>query len=88
MSFVLRHSGVHRIPRQRIVTTAKRPLSGAGRREDIEMICPTGRAKYFWQKGWTVESALIPLVKFDYWRKSLFVTPERERSELLCIMCT
>jgi hypothetical protein len=37
------------------------------------MICPTGRAKYFYQEEWTVESALIGLVKLDYWRKSLFV---------------
>jgi hypothetical protein len=32
------------------------------------MICPTGRAKYFYADGWTVESALIGLTKFDLWR--------------------
>jgi hypothetical protein len=37
------------------------------------MICPTGRAKYFWQGEWTVESALIAQVKFDFWRKAFFV---------------
>jgi hypothetical protein len=52
------------------------------------MICPTGRAKYFCAEGWTVESALIPLVKFVFSRQALFVIPERERSELLCIMYT
>ena len=43
------------------------PLSsGTGRREGIEMICPTGRAKYFCGEGWTVESALIELEEFDF----------------------
>jgi hypothetical protein len=32
------------------------------------MICPTGRADYFCVEDWTVESALIGRVKFDFWR--------------------
>jgi hypothetical protein len=36
------------------------PLSsGTEWRELLKMICPTGRAKYFCAKEWTVESALI-----------------------------
>jgi hypothetical protein len=31
------------------------------------MICPMGRAEYFDAEGWTVESALIALAKFNYW---------------------
>ena len=43
------------------------------------MICPTGGAKYFCAEDWTVDSALIELVKFDFWRNvraglSSFVT--------------
>src|SRR5580658_7798877 len=46
------------------------PLSwGTGRREVVEMICPTGRAKYFLPKDWTLESALKWLTKFDFWRR-------------------
>jgi hypothetical protein len=59
---------VHRNPRRQIVTIAKRPSQlGTGWREVLKMICPTGRAKYFYAKEWTVESALISRVKFDFW---------------------
>jgi hypothetical protein len=34
------------------------------------MICPTGKVKYFFNQDWTVESALIGLEKFDFWRKT------------------
>jgi len=34
------------------------------------MICPTGRAKYFCAEDWTVDSALIELSKFDFWRRA------------------
>ena len=50
---VSRRAYVHRIPAQRFVTTAKRPLLRAGTREFVEMICPTAKGKYFWKKGWT-----------------------------------
>jgi hypothetical protein len=33
---------VHRIPAQRLVTIAKRPFSGPGRREQVPVICPSG----------------------------------------------
>jgi hypothetical protein len=52
------------------------------------MICPTGRAEYFCAEEWTVESALMLLAKFGFSREALFVIPGRERSELLCIVCT
>jgi hypothetical protein len=45
---------VHRIPRPTLVTIAKRPsFSGTGRRELVEMICPTSKVKYFFERGWT-----------------------------------
>jgi hypothetical protein len=44
----------HRIPCPTSVTIAKRPFEeGTGWRELVEMICPTGLAEYFSQKGWT-----------------------------------
>jgi hypothetical protein len=64
MLFVVQHCSVHRIPRQRIVTIAKR--SGTGRREGIKMICPTGRVEYFRTVEWTVESTLIGLTKLVF----------------------
>jgi hypothetical protein len=48
------------------------------------MICPTGRAEYFCAGEWTVESALIGLVKFDYWCKFLFVIPVRPNGSREC----
>jgi hypothetical protein len=33
------------------------------------MICPTGRAKYFYVEDWTVKSALIWFAKSGFWRK-------------------
>jgi hypothetical protein len=44
---------------------------GTGWREVLKMICPTGRAKYFSQEDWTVESALIWFDKFAVWRKRI-----------------
>jgi len=44
-------------------------LEGAGRREVLEMICPTGAANYFCVEGWTIESALIAFMKFAFSRK-------------------
>jgi hypothetical protein len=35
------------------VTIAIRPSGGVGWREFVEMICPTGKAKYFCKGGWT-----------------------------------
>jgi hypothetical protein len=31
-----------------------RPSGGVGWREFVEMICPTGEAKYFSDRGWTL----------------------------------
>jgi hypothetical protein len=60
---------VHRIQHRQIVTIAKRPSQlGTGWRELLKMICPTGRAKYFYTEEWTVESALMSREKVDFWR--------------------
>src|SRR5712672_643853 len=48
------------------VTIAIRPSGGVGWREFVEMICPTGEAKYFCKGDWT---ASIRLSRFN---KSLF----------------
>jgi hypothetical protein len=43
------------------------------------MICPTLKAKYFSPKEWTVESALMLLAKFDFWRNRLGRTEHHAR---------
>jgi hypothetical protein len=49
----MRHR-VHRIPHPTFVTIAKRPsLRGAGWGELVALICPTAKAKYFSEDGWT-----------------------------------
>src|SRR5467141_2551129 len=48
------------------VTIMIRPSGGVGWRESVEMICPTGEAKYFCKGDWT---ASIRLIRFN---KSLF----------------
>jgi hypothetical protein len=40
-------------PHPASVTIAIRPSCGVGWREFVEMICPTGEAKYFCKGGWT-----------------------------------
>ena len=40
------------------VTIAIRPSSGVGWREFVEMICPTGEAKYFCKRDWTTQLKL------------------------------
>jgi hypothetical protein len=40
-------------PHPASVTIAIRPSGGVGWREFVEMICPTGEAKYFCKGGWT-----------------------------------
>ena len=40
-------------PHPASVTIAIRPSGGVGWREFVEMICPTGEAKYFCKWGWT-----------------------------------
>jgi hypothetical protein len=51
MSLVLRHDGVHRIPRQRIVTIATRPSwrrgTARGSRDDL----PDGQSEIFFAYG-------------------------------------
>jgi hypothetical protein len=44
------------------------------------MICPTGREKYFFTDGWTLESALIGFAKFDLWRNGRGSTDGRRHS--------
>jgi hypothetical protein len=59
---------VHRIPHPTFVTIAKRPsLIGAGWRELVALICPTAKAKYFSQTGWTThpDGQVVPRVADD-----------------------
>jgi len=50
------------------VTIAKRPYSGAGRGELVEMICPTGKAENFFAGDWTAKISLIRLNNSRFWR--------------------
>ena len=43
------------------------------------MICPTGRAKYFCARDWTVDSALMGLEKFDFGRNEDLLTGSVEK---------
>jgi hypothetical protein len=51
MSFVSRHSSVHRIPRQRIVTTAKRPSYERGMARGFKDDLPDGQSEIFSARG-------------------------------------
>jgi hypothetical protein len=51
------------------VTIAIRPSGGVGWREFVEMICPTGEAKYFCEWDWTAQIRLICFNKFRRARK-------------------
>jgi hypothetical protein len=46
-------------PHPASVTIAIRPSGGVGWREFVEMICPTGEAKYFCKGDWTAQIRLI-----------------------------
>ena len=50
---------VHRIP-PRVRDDGQRPSCGVGWREFVEMICPTGEAKYFCKGDWTANSLICP----------------------------
>jgi len=52
------------------VTIAIRPSGGVGWREFVEMICPTGEAKYFCKGDWTTQITLIRFNKFAGARKT------------------
>jgi hypothetical protein len=58
-ALVLSAIRVHRIP-PRVDDVAQRPSLGTGRGELVEMICPTGKAEYFSQEGWTGNSVICP----------------------------
>ena len=49
--------------------------------ENEEVIWVKSELKYFCEWGWTVDSALSALAKFDFWRNVIFVIPGREQSE-------
>jgi len=49
-----------------IVLEGRKSLSGSvGQRGLVEMICPTGKTKYFLAEDWTLESLLIPQANFS-----------------------
>jgi hypothetical protein len=50
--FVKGASRVHRIPLH-VRDDRERPSHGAGRGELVEMICPTSKVEYFFERGWT-----------------------------------
>jgi len=55
-----RRCRVHRLPCLRPSRSRNAPLCGVGWREFVEMICPTGEAKYFCKEGWTPLSTKPP----------------------------
>ena len=65
---VLRSQSVHRIPHPTFVTMANAPLIEAGRRKLVEVICPTGQAKYFSKRDWTTQISLNRFSKFEFTR--------------------
>ena len=73
---VLRHSEASIASRPTFVTMANAPLIEAGWRGLVEMICPTGKAKYFLAKDWTVDSALIGFRKFGFLAQSDAAQPD------------
>ena len=54
-------------PHPAFVTIAIRPSGGVGWREFVEMICPTGEAKYFCKWDWTTQ---ITLILFNNFRRA------------------
>src|SRR5579872_1050889 len=59
----LRHRRVHHIPRPTSVTVAIRPSCGRETGGLLKLICPTTKAKYFCEKGWTGISQNCPTGK-------------------------
>src|SRR6266436_10186623 len=57
-------------PHPASVTIAIRPSGGVGWREFVEMICPTGEAKYFCKRGWTPLSTSRPTGKSPHGSES------------------
>jgi hypothetical protein len=57
-------------PHPASVTIAIRPSGGVGWREFVEMICPTGEAKYFCNEDWTGQIRLIPFNKSPRTRRA------------------
>jgi len=60
---------VHRIP-PRVRDDHDTPLLWGGMAKVLEVICPTGRAKYFFKGGWTDNSLICPSGK-----RTLMVSP-------------
>jgi hypothetical protein len=48
---------------------ANAPLSGTGWAELLDLICPTGEAKYFFEDIWTGQITLIRFDKLVFTRK-------------------
>ena len=45
---------------------------GSGWRGFLKMICPTGKAEYFFERDWTGQISLIRLGKFAFTRKRVY----------------
>src|ERR1700690_4106549 len=86
--FAVRHSAARLAspprpphPASTFVTIAIRPSCEAGRGELVEMICPTGKAEYFCQEGWTRICARCPSGKSV---GSLHLAPLAGRGRIAC----
>jgi hypothetical protein len=55
-------------PAPNVRDDAYAPLIEAGRRESVEMICPTAKAKYFCEGDWTTQITLIGQENSVFWR--------------------
>jgi hypothetical protein len=61
------------------VTIMIRPSCGVGWRECVEMICPTGEAKYFCKGDWTAQ---ITLIWFNNFSRARMTMPSSLRENL------
>ena len=76
-AFVCCAHRVHRIFRPTFSDDRETPLSGREKtREEVPVICPSAKAKYFSTRDWTVDSALNRQEKTEFWRNAQAVIPE------------
>jgi len=70
-------------PAPRFVTIASRPSCETRRRGLVEMICPTGKAKNFFDKDWTGQISLNCFNKSNFWRIPDGACPYRSARKLM-----
>jgi hypothetical protein len=69
------------------VTIAIRPSGGVGWREFVEMICPTGEAKYFCKGDWTGNSLICPSGKSPRGSESKFRSCPGRGAAFFALLC-